>query len=125
MSLLTRAQVEAGQGGTMEIAFAAVGVRVRLPNGGMVTLTLSGLPDRSSATVTCSDENITVTKGSGNTWTAELPAGGASYTFAASYAGDGNHNGTTANCTVSVDKISPTLKLSPFLKCSLCVLSIE
>ena len=84
-----------------------------LPNGGMVTLTLSGLPDRSSATVTCSDENITVTKGSGNTWTAELPAGGASYTFAASYAGDGNHNGTTANCTVSVDKISPTLKLSP------------
>ena len=63
-----------------------------LPNGGMVTLTLSGLPDRSSATVTCSDENITVTKGSGNTWTAELPAGGASYTFAASYAGDGNHN---------------------------------
>ena len=49
----------------------------------------------------------------GNTWTAELPAGGASYTFAASYAGDGNHNGTTANCTVSVDKISPTLKLSP------------
>ena len=30
MSLLTRAQVEAGQGGTMEIAFAAVGVRVRL-----------------------------------------------------------------------------------------------
>ena len=84
-----------------------------LPNGGMVTLTLSGLPDRSSATVTCSDETITVTEGSGNTWTAELPAGGASYTFAASYAGDGNHNGTTANCTVSVDKISPTLKLSP------------
>ena len=30
MSLLARAQVETGQGGTMEIAFAAVGVRVRL-----------------------------------------------------------------------------------------------
>ena len=83
-----------------------------LPNGGMVTLTLSGLPDRSSATVTCSDENITVTKGSGNTWTAELPAGGASYTFAASYAGDGNHNGATANCTVRVEKITPVLSLT-------------
>ena len=83
-----------------------------LPNGGMVTLTLSGLPDRSSATVTCSDENITVTKGSGNTWTAELPAGGASYTFAASYAGDGNHNGATANCTVRVEKITPVLSMT-------------
>ena len=30
MSLLARAQVETGQGGTMEIAFAAVGIRVRL-----------------------------------------------------------------------------------------------
>ena len=42
-----------------------------------------------------------------------LPAGGASYTFTATYAGDGNHNDTTADCTVSVDKIRPTLKLSP------------
>ena len=68
-------------------------------NGGRVNATssMNKLPQ-----VTCSDENITVTKGSGNTWTAELPAGGASYTFAASYAGDGNHNGATANCTVRV-----------------------
>lgn len=84
-----------------------------LPNGGTVTLTLSGLPSGGSATVTCSEASITVTKGSGNTWTAELPAGGASYTFTATYAGDGNHNGATANCTVSVDKITPSLTLSP------------
>ena len=83
-----------------------------LPNGGTVTLTLSGLPSGGSATVTCSDETITVTEGSGGTWTAELPAGGASYTFTATYAGDGNHNSATANCTVSVDKIRPTLSLT-------------
>ncbi len=83
-----------------------------LPNGGTVTLTLSGLPSGGSATVTCSDETITVTKGSGDTWTAELPAGSASYTFAASYAGDGNHNGATANCTISVEKITPVLSLT-------------
>ena len=86
---------------------------VTLPNGGTVTLTLTGLPSGGSAGMTCSEASIAVTKGSGNTWTAELPAGGASYTFTATYTGDGNHNGTTANCTVSVDKISPTLKLSP------------
>ena len=83
-----------------------------LPNGGTVTLALSGLPSGGSATVTCSDETITVTKGSGDTWTAELPAGGASYTFTATYAGDGNHNGATANCTVSVEKITPALSLT-------------
>ena len=83
-----------------------------LPNGGTVTLALSGLPSGGSATVTCSDETITVTKGSGDTWTAELPAGGASYTFTATYAGDGNHNGATANCTVSVEKITPVLSLT-------------
>ena len=83
-----------------------------LPNGGTVTLTLSGLPSGGSATVTCSDANITVTKGSGSTWTADLPAGGASYTFTASYSGDGNHNGATASCTVSVEKITPTLSLT-------------
>ena len=83
-----------------------------LPNGGTVTLALSGLPSGGSATVTCSDENITVTEGSGDTWTADLPAGGASYTFTASYSGDGNHNGASANCTVSVEKITPTLSLT-------------
>ena len=83
-----------------------------LPNGGTVTLTLSCLPSGGSATVTCSDETITVTKGSDDTWTAELPAGGASYTFTATYAGDGNHNGATANCTVSVEKITPVLSLT-------------
>ena len=83
-----------------------------LPNGGTVTLALSGLPSGGSATVTCSDENITVTKGSGDTWTAELPAGGASYTFTASYSGDSNHNGASANCTVSVEKITPALSLT-------------
>ena len=80
--------------------------------GGTVTLILSGLPAGGSATVTCSNETISVTKGSGDTWTAELPAGGGSYTFTASYAGDGNHTGATANCTVSVEKIKPTLVLS-------------
>ncbi|MCI8477078.1 MAG: S-layer homology domain-containing protein [Oscillospiraceae bacterium] len=83
-----------------------------LPNGGTVALTLSGLPAGGSANVTCSEASITVTKGSGNTWTAELPAGGTSYTFTATYTGDGNHNGATADCTVSLDKIRPTLSLT-------------
>ena len=83
-----------------------------MPDGGTVTLTLSGLPAGGSATVTCSNDTISVTKGNGDTWTADLPAGGGSYTFTASYAGDGNHTGATANCTVSVEKIKPTLVLS-------------
>lgn len=83
-----------------------------LPNGGTVTLTLSGLPAGGSADVTCSNGSISVTKGSGNTWTADLPAGGGSYAFTASYPGDGNHTGATANCTVSVEKVTPTLALS-------------
>ena len=54
-----------------------------LPNGDTVTLTLSG-----------------------------LPAGRASYTFTTTYAGDGNHNGAPANCTVRVEKITPLLSLT-------------
>ncbi|MEY8389559.1 S-layer homology domain-containing protein [Oscillospiraceae bacterium 38-13] len=84
-----------------------------LPGGGTVTLTLTGLPDGGSAIVTCSDGNITVTEGSGGTWRAELPSGGRSYTFTASYDGDENHNGAAANCTVSTGKITPVLKLAP------------
>ena len=83
-----------------------------LPSGGAVTLTLTGLPEGGPAVVTCSDENISVTEGSGNTWTAELPAGGASYIFTAAYAGDSNHNSASANCTVSVEKITPDLSLT-------------
>ena len=83
-----------------------------MPDGGTVTLTLSGLPAGGSADVTCSNDTISVTKESGDTWTADLPAGGGSYTFTASYAGDGNHTGATATCTVSVEKIKPALVLS-------------
>lgn len=83
-----------------------------LPNGGTVMLTLSGLPSGSSVSVTCSNENITVTKGSDNIWMAELPSGGASYTFTAVYAGDENYNSTSADCTIRVEKITPVLKLS-------------
>lgn len=83
-----------------------------LPHGGMVTLTLSGLPEGGEAVVACDDESISVTAGAGNVWTAELPAGGAAYSFTASYAGDGNHNGAEAVCTVSVEKITPELALT-------------
>ena len=83
-----------------------------LPGGGTVTLALTGLPEGGTAAVTCSDGSIPVTKGSGSTWTATLPAGGTSYTFTASYAGDESHNSATASCTVNVDLVTPTLSLT-------------
>ena len=75
-----------------------------LIGGGTVTLTLTGLPTGGSATVTCSG-GITVTKGTGNTWTATLPNSSATYTFTASYAGDASHDPASASCTVETKAV--------------------
>ena len=75
-----------------------------LIGGGTVTLTLTGLPTGGSATVTCSG-GITVTKGTGNTWTATLPNSTATYTFTASYAGDASHDPASESCTVETKAV--------------------
>ncbi len=68
-----------------------------LPNGGTVTLVLSGLPAGGTASVTCSG-GIIVTAGADNTWTAELPNSTADYTFTASYEGNDSYHGANATC---------------------------
>lgn len=81
--------------------------RTSLTGGGTVTLTVdkSGLPDGAEVNVTCNN-GITPTENTDGTWTATLPDATATYTFTASYAGDGNHNGDSATCTVFVTRRS-------------------
>lgn len=81
--------------------------RTSLTGGGTVTLTVDkfGLPDGAKVNVTCNN-GITPTENTDGTWTATLPDATATYTFTASYAGDGNHNGDSATCTVFVTRRS-------------------
>ena len=81
--------------------------RTSLTGGGTVTLTVdkSGLPDGAEVNVTCNN-GITPTENTDGTWTATLPDATATYTFTASYAGDGNHNGDSATYTVFVTRRS-------------------
>lgn len=62
--------------------------------GGDVTLTLTGLPEGESATVTC-DNGIPVTAGSDGTWTATLPNETRTDLFTAAYGGRDNYEATT------------------------------
>ena len=68
-----------------------------------MTLTLTGLPSGGTATVSCSDSNITVS-GGGTSWKATLPNETAAYTFTANYSGDAQHTSAEAACTVSVTR---------------------
>ena len=77
-----------------------------LSGGGRVTLTLAGVPDGGSATVTC-EGDVDVTEGDDGTWVAELPNQTADYTFTASYAGDGNHSAAQAACVVTTRYAPP------------------
>ena len=77
-----------------------------LSGGGRVTLTLAGVPDGGSATVTC-EGDVDVTEGDDGTWVAELPNQTADYTFTASYAGDGNHSAAQAACVVTTSYAPP------------------
>lgn len=72
---------------------------------GTVQLTVGGLPDGGTVTVTCSDSSITPI-GNGAKWTAALPNRTADYTFTAEYSGDNEHERVTANCTVKVTQYS-------------------
>lgn len=83
-----------------------------LTGGGTVTLTVTGLPDGASATVTCSDSSIVIS-GSGSTFTATLPNSTATYTFTASYNGDTNHEGDSATCEVKVTQQQTTEPENP------------
>ena len=72
-----------------------------LSGGGTVTLTVSGLPDGESATVTCPDVEVT---GDGATFTATLPNETKTYTFTANYAGSELYTPASATCTVNVTR---------------------
>ena len=75
----------------------------RLSGGGAATLTVSGLPEGAEVTVTCDDEEVTVS-GSGTTFTAELPNSTKTYTFTATFDGNGTHTAATASCEVSATR---------------------
>lgn len=72
-----------------------------LSGGGTVALTVGGLPDGASCTVTSDTTGITPT-GSGNAWSATLPNATATYRFTATFAGNSEYNSAEASCSVSV-----------------------
>ena len=82
-------------------ALALAATPSSLYGGGTVKLTLSGLPAGEVATVSC-DNGIEVKTGADGTWTVRLPNRTRTYTFTATFAGDGNHDSAAATCTVKV-----------------------
>ncbi len=73
-----------------------------LTGGGSVTLSLTGLPEAGTVTVTCDIPSITVTSNENGTYTAVLPNSSGTYTFRAVYHGADGYGDATAECTVSV-----------------------
>ena len=74
-----------------------------MSGSGTVKLTVTGVPNEGSVTVTC-DNGITVTKNEDGTFSATLPNQTKTYTFTASYIGEenGNYSNKDAGCTVVV-----------------------
>ena len=74
-----------------------------MSGSGTVKLTVAGVPNEGSVTVTCNN-GITVTPNEGGTFSATLPNATKTYTFKASYtdAENGNYSDKDAECTVAV-----------------------
>ena len=111
---LSTDSISAGEGYVLTVEWTTVTVKIdtelaitpsdtRLSGGGAVTLTVSGLPEGAEVTVTCDDEEVTVS-GSGTTFTAELPNSTKTYTFTATFDGNGTHTAATASCEVSATR---------------------
>ena len=79
-----------------------------LTGSGTVKLTVTGVPVEGSVTVTCDNDDITVTKNEDGTYSAALPNATKTYTFTASYTGaeNGNYSDKDADCTVTVTRRS-------------------
>lgn len=73
-----------------------------LNGGGVVTLTVTGLPENGEATLSCDDETLELVKGEGHTWSVQLPNEDKEYTFTARFAGNQDYNPAQARCTVTV-----------------------
>ena len=73
-----------------------------MSGSGTVKLTVTGVPDKGTVNVTCNN-GITVNN-DGGTFTATLPNETKTYTFAASYDGDANHEKASDTCQVSVTR---------------------
>ena len=76
-----------------------------LTGPGEVTLTASGVPDGSSATITCDDETIIPTPGAANTWTAQLNDE-KTYTFTVSTTETDAWNASSAQAQVTLDQMA-------------------
>ena len=76
--------------------------------GGSVTLTLTGVPEGETASLSCDNEAVTIRDGeAANTWTATLPNSTATYIFTATTSGNGNYDAGVATTTVSVTSYVP------------------
>ncbi len=75
-----------------------------LAGGGIVTLTLAGLPAGQTADVTCQDTSIAVLSDKDSTFTATLPDSPKTYTFTANYAGNDIYHSASASCQVTVSE---------------------
>jgi len=79
--------------------------RDSLLGGGIVTLTVTGIPEGGTLTVT-GPESVYLS-GSEGVWTARLPNANGSYTFTAHYSGTVSQEAATAECTVRVSMLAP------------------
>ena len=75
-----------------------------LTGGGLVELTVSGVPTEGLLAVTC-DNGITVNDKDGK-YTAQLPNATKDYTFTAKYTGTDNYNDVEKTCVVKVTRKS-------------------
>ena len=75
-----------------------------LVGGGLVELTVSGVPTEGLLAVTC-DNGITVNDKDGK-YTAQLPNATKDYTFTAKYTGTDNYNDVEKTCVVKVTRKS-------------------
>lgn len=84
--------------------------KTSLPGGGLVKLTVSGVPEGGTVTVTQTDDQGSDTKALGLTGNGNISVSlgntTATYTFTVFYAGDNNHASDSDKCTVSVTYMS-------------------
>lgn len=84
----------------------------KLSGGGKIELTVSGAPDGSAISVSCSDSGAVITEENGKFY-AELPNSTKDYIFTATSTATDNFTSGAAECTVEVTNKSDPIIINP------------
>lgn len=84
----------------------------KLSGGGKIELTVSGAPDGSAISVSCSDSGVVITEENGKFY-AELPNSTKDYIFTATSTATDNFTSGAAECTVEVTNKSDPIIINP------------